>query len=493
MPLINGTSGDDSIIGTAGNDTITGGGGGFDTLLGGDGNDFIDATGSAARFEGGSGDDTIISTAGSPAPQVHIYSGTGDDLIELNMSTVGDYNGEHDPAAALRFSGHHVFGESGNDTFNFVYDPNENKRIVGRIDDFDLSRDTIQVNGQSIDLFNLPSNVRIVELHGQQWILIDERILYTLEGARTEANSPQGVRDGEERHFVEWPAEWVNGVPASADVSFIDQRNFVPGNFQTEDAIWGDGARGPLDNADTIIGTSGDDIINSNKANDSVRGGNGDDSIAGGLDNDTVRGDNGNDVIYGGSEDDRLYGNNGNDTLEGGTGYDRLYGGNNDDRLIDDHGNDRLFGGSGNDHLSAGRGNDRLYGGDGNDSLDAGSGNDKLYDGNGNDTLKGGDGNDKLYFGDGASSKSGWGDDVAFGGGGADRFIFSGTSGFTSIRDFEDGVDKIEFNGTDVESMNDLVITDQPWRNSVKIEYEGGVIRLENTSISEISVDDFIF
>lgn len=449
MTVINGTSGNDTLIG----------GFGFYQINGNAGDDHIIGNGtywgiSFGMFNGGDGNDTIDTAVGWSATQNHIYAGSDDDVLNMDMSTRGSYN-----SSSNRYSGHHVYGGTGADVFNFQTDSNSPERIVGRIDDFDASRDEIQLNGQTIDLSNPPSNVRIVALHGQQWILIDDHILYALEGARLLENSPQTASSGlEEKHFIEWPSEWINGVPPSADVNFIDQQNFVPNiNPDTVNYIAGDGGPGQEDNSETITGTSGADVIDANKGNDTVYGGNGNDKIAGGLDNDTLYGGNGNDYLFGGSENDKLYGQNGNDTLNGGTG------------------------------------NDRLYGGSGNDVLNGGSGNDRLYDGHGNDTLRGGDGDDYLYFGTGASSQSGWGVDKAYGGAGADQFVFSGTSGFTSIMDFQDGVDMIHFNGSDVEGMGDLTITDQPWRNSVKIQYDGGIIRIENMSASDISVDDFIF
>ncbi|EDX71409.1 type I secretion target GGXGXDXXX repeat protein domain protein [Coleofasciculus chthonoplastes PCC 7420] len=80
-----------------------------------------------------------------------------------------------------------------------------------------------------------------------------------------------------------------------------------------------------------------------------------------------VTGTSQNDTIIGNSADNLLVGGSGNDTLIGGSG------------------NDRLVGGDGNDVLTGGSGNDRLVGGDGNDVLTGGSGNDKLTGGSGND------------------------------------------------------------------------------------------------------------
>ena len=66
-----------------------------------------------------------------------------------------------------------------------------------------------------------------------------------------------------------------------------------------------------------------------------------------------------NDTITGDSADNRLEGRGGDDIISGGAGNDMLLGG---------EGNDIIDGGDGNDTLIAGQGNDTLKGGNGNDT-----------------------------------------------------------------------------------------------------------------------------
>lgn len=146
-------------------------------------------------------------------------------------------------------------------------------------------------------------------------------------------------------------------------------------------------------NADTLVGTSRNDVIIGLEGND------------------TIRGNNGNDLLSGEEDDDVLYGNNGNDILDGNNGNDRLYGNN---------GNDTLTGGYDNDTLVGGNGNDTLDGAEGDDKLNGGAGNDKLYGGSGDNTLIGGDGNDALF--------ASWGNPIFSGGRGKDTFFINTTS-----------------------------------------------------------------
>lgn len=101
----------------------------------------------------------------------------------------------------------------------------------------------------------------------------------------------------------------------------------------------------------TILGSTGDDVIEGTDANDVI-------SALGG--NDTIHGRGGDDTICGGSGNDILRGGRGRDVLRGGSGNDTLRGG---------QGRDVLRGGSGNDSLNGGPGTDDCAGGPGTDTI----------------------------------------------------------------------------------------------------------------------------
>lgn len=115
----------------------------------------------------------------------------------------------------------------------------------------------------------------------------------------------------------------------------------------------------------TILGTTGNDVLNGTAGNDAINGGAGNDTIYGGAGADTLTGDAGNDVLYGGDGNDGFFGGGGDDTIYGETGDDTMYG---------DAGNDLLSGGDGNDKLYGGTGNDTLVGGAGVNTYDGGAG-----------------------------------------------------------------------------------------------------------------------
>ncbi len=488
------------VVGTTGDDLLHGGDA-AENILGWAGNDTIHAALYGGMVSGGAGNDTIYGYGfGDPNParyQTHLMGNSGDDTIIMDLSRPSD---DLNP---IRM-GHHVFGGEGSDRFVFTNLGPSTQQIIGRIDDFDPSRDSIWLDDQELNLQNLPDNVRIVAYNGQKWLLIDERALYALEGARHK--SPTIAADGrnadadEEDHFIDWPVIWSHGVPASATARYVDPVNFVPKRYFSDldidagmivassqevhgtsshdsimggqnianlihaggghDYVWGnrgddtiygghgnDTLLGDLGH-DRIFGGSGKDIIEGGKGHDRIYGGGGSDTIAGGSDNDTIRGGAGDDLIFGGSEDDRLLGQAGNDVLNGGLGRDYLSGGVGNDYLAGGSGSDTLFGGADHDTLGGGHGNDVLSGGLGNDLLLGGGGSDRLVGGLGDDTLRGGDGNDILIGGPGS--------DVLFGGPGADTFIFFASESPSGQRrdrigDFESGTDVIDLRRIDAD------------------------------------------
>ncbi len=180
----------------------------------------------------------------------------------------------------------------------------------------------------------------------------------------------------------------------------------------------------------------------------------GNDELFGGYGDDTMRGAKGDDMLYGGRGDDLLKGGNGDDTLKGSYGDDTLKGGRGDDDLVDTSGNNFMYGGRGDDFMVAGDGDDVL--------------------------------------------KGGRDDDILYSGGGADRFVFGRNSGFDSVMDYEDGKDKIVFEGGI--QFSDLIFTyeEQPSgsRAVAKIEDASGewAVHFDNyVKEEELTESDFEF
>lgn len=427
---------------------------------------------------GTGGEDTLTGTAQNGTGQIHIYAKAGEDLLNLDFSNITSYS-----------NGHHVRGDGSggpddtstnraSDTFNFTNLHRVDDIVVGRIEDFDSSRDHLSINGSTITLSQLQSGSgttggyswRIVEYDAdgtdsatgtQQWILIDTGqgfAFYALEGARVTNGDGAANGGNQEAHFVgAMNTHRVTEAELNAlqTVGYVDPVNYVPDGYTAQGGL-----------------TINDDDNIFSDTQGAINGSGSGDLIAAGLNDDSVRGWNGNDRIWGGSGDDTIRGDNGNDTLYGGTGKDNIIGGTGNDRMYGETGNDVINGWGGNDLAYGGDGNDRLYGQQGNDTLDGGDGNDKLYGSTDNDDLRGRNGNDHLHGGQGT--------DRTTGGSGADTFEFKSgdlmdwdtlggnwsqkNAQLDLITDFAIGSDHIEFDGmSNADSMSDL----RAWKTTI--------------------------
>ncbi|MEM7241353.1 MAG: hypothetical protein AAF429_04130 [Pseudomonadota bacterium] len=458
---------------------------------------------SAGVFSG-DGNDKIYVTATAGTGQIHTYAGQGNDKTYLRFEAID------------RFShGHHARGSEGSDTFLFSHINQVSDTIVGRIEDFNFSEDIIKINGEVLDFYNLPDNVRIVEFNGQnddqlsyaqQWMLIETdaggEIFYALNGARIDMDGSIGTQ---EPHFID-----VSALPdfdQLVDVVFRDEKDYVPAGYTPDGGII-------INDTDTVIS----DVLAT------VFGSNYGDLIAGGLNDDKINGRGGGDYIWGGSGHDIIHGKHGNDTLEGGSGNDEIYGGKQNDVLIGGDGNDLLRDDSGQDVFDGGNGidtvsyqgffkpqglfvdletgannssndtyisienvigsqltDDSIYGDSNSNTLWGLAGSDLLSGRAGNDKLNGGAGDDTLIGGEG--------NDMLIGGSGADVFVFDLNSGKDTISSFELGLDKIRvLNG----NYDDLEIEAQDSDTLVTFS-DGSTVLIWNTLPSEISESDIIF
>ena len=179
------------------------------------------------------------------------------------------------------------------------------------------------------------------------------------------------------------------------------------------------------------------------------------------------------------------------DLLMGDAGMDKLIGGGGGDILDAGCGNDEVRGGDGMDLVLGGGGNDTLYGDGGVDLVDGGTGNDHVYGGEGNDTLNGGAGEDTIYGGEGDDTL--WGDYCAPSS--ADTFVIGIAEGNDTIKDFEDGLDRIDLSAFEnIEAVSDLVFTQNGSNVVIDLSTQnGGSIILEDFDLADLDDTDFIF
>ena len=236
---------------------------------------------------------------------------------------------------------------------------------------------------------------------------------------------------------------------------------------------------------DRLIGDAGTNTLSGGTGDDIIKTKGGNDTAYGGAGNDRITGDVGNDVLYGGDGADIIIALAGLDEIYGDAGNDRLYGGQDSDSIIGGAGNDKLLGNRGNDSLNGGAGVDDLRGGGGNDGLDGGANNDYLFGGNGTDIIYGGAGNDVLSGGSGEGIADGF----------ADIFVFrnTATEGYDRIKDFEDGIDRIDLTDFGYSDFADVSALATQVAAGVKINFgDGNVLLLEGMGIADFDSSDVI-
>lgn len=231
------------------------------------------------------------------------------------------------------------------------------------------------------------------------------------------------------------------------------------------------------DDDDDDSSQSGGKVINGNEESNKLAGSTHKDSIHGNGGNDTIEGQDGDDIIWGDKGKDRIHGDKGNDSIYGGDGDDHLQGSQGDDFVMGELGSDKLYGDIGNDTLNGGDGGDELYGNSGNDMLIGSLGNDKLNGNEGHDTLIGGSGTDSLTGGDGV-----------------DVFVLQAGGGKDYIRDFQNGVDKLDLTSFDFDNFADFVTSTQiTGKNSVTLKFDSvSSVEVSGLSLSNLSADDVL-
>ncbi|MFZ7090679.1 Ig-like domain-containing protein [Primorskyibacter sp. 2E233] len=255
----------DSVDGTNGSDVINTGDD-ADTINAGGGSDVVNPGIDDDLVYLGAGNDSLIDPQGADT----IYGGSGDDTIIAGVDTFSNYEGD-DPFFP---------------TLGFASDPNT-----------DDGRDYVEGNT------------------GNDYIETGDDD-DTIDGGQGDDTIDGGIDD-----------------------------DFITGNLGNDSLLGGHGS-------DTIDGGQDDDYIDGSaptalEQTDDI-------DVNTENDRDSLIGALGNDTILGGDDDDTLLGGSGNDLLDGGIDEDLILGGNDDDTLIGGQGADTLNGGAGDDSIEGG-------------------------------------------------------------------------------------------------------------------------------------------
>ncbi len=192
----------------------------------------------------------------------------------------------------------------------------------------------------------------------------------------------------------------LNGTTADDVIHGGDGNDIISGG-NGNDTLYGDSGH------NLIWGNHGNDMFVGGAGTDSFAGGAGIDTVSyiassSAVHVDLALGTGGSGDAAGDTYDsiENATGSSFNDIIVGNSADNHLQGGDGRDIIFGREGNDTLDGGGGPDALTGGKGNDMLNGGDMPDQLWGNAGNDTLHGGAGSDSLSGGSGIDTADYSD---------------------------------------------------------------------------------------------
>lgn len=454
MASITGTQEAESIVGTDDADAIRAGDGN-DTVAAGGGDDLVYGEQGADYLQGGAGSDTLFGGSGN---DYIVDLDTGDDVIFAEDGVdVVFVNRDHGPASQIRIEG----GSGGDQLAYSTFD----RKIDNVTINAGSGDDVVQVTGAATSIVDLGDGNDRLETNTEGKVTVTLGEGHDTVSPRPFYQRPSGeitVRDfetgeGGDRldlsHFLNNVLErWdvninpfgtnqLRLVQVGSDVLLQFNASGVGGDFTT--AIRFEQVRifefvaanldgYPMDGSGVVgftrYGTEADDSMIGRTGNDLLEGGGGRDVMFGQEGDDTLRGGDGDDQLIGGPGNDIFEGGAGDDSMidsysdwapmekafsryNGGDGVDTVsYGhfvlldidGDTDrgdavgdtfvsiERFLLSRADDVVIGGAGDDYVSGYWGNDWFSGNAGNDSLFGDEGNDTLEGGQGNDLLQGG-------------------------------------------------------------------------------------------------------
>lgn len=483
-----GTSGNDTIVGTAHADRIYSGDGN-DTLDGQLGTDYLEAGAGADTLLGGAGDDRLVGGTGTDT----LDGGRGADVYVFGANWGNDIVVDADGHDRIEFTadsgvsvetlsvsqvGYDLLLQSGSnsvllsdwfypmpyDAFGYgnieemsilqggveyVYSANQLRNMAdgyegGAPHATPSAGAYLALNAGSTFTYQLPENL-FSDIENQQdvsytFYQLPAWLTYDTATRTLSGTVPAGVVNNQVLFiFATGHTSFWNDEHVQLDILSRPELNTQIGT-NGDDVFTGTYNNYVLGGAgNDVISLSGDNIVESGDGNDTITILRGDWVLAGaGADNihsrsgdarTNIWGEAGNDHIVVDSSQGMIDGGNGDDYLAGGLS---IYGGDGDDTILGTGAANNLYGGEGNDYISGGSGADHIEAGSGDNTVFGGGDDDYILAGDGNNVLDGGTGNDTIRAGYGDDTFVGFsldsGNDRLGGGIGRDTLEFSPTA-----------------------------------------------------------------
>jgi Ca2+-binding RTX toxin-like protein len=352
------------LTGGAGNDVLRGGALG-DVISGGEGHDQLQGGGGNDQLDGGNGNDLFVYDADPAAPDVDtVTGGAGIDELSVSFSALAS-------PAALTYS-LTPDGAGGYDGW-FASGPDHRVEFTG-IELFDIEGTNVadEISGtENSDFLFGAGGDDLLRGNGGADLMTGDAGVDTLIGGAGDDLYLIEAGDAFDT-VIEQEGEGYDQVN-TALASYTLQANFekLVGTSGSGQTLTGNGL------ANSIIGLTGNDVID---------GGAGADSLNGGAGNDIYYVDDAGDTVADASGTDEIRTSLASYTLAAGVAIETLTGllatGQ---ALTGNSGVNTVRGGAGDDILAGAGSSDVLWGGAGNDQLDGGTGSDVMRGEQGDD------------------------------------------------------------------------------------------------------------